>query len=117
MKILLQLLLIALLSIQPLMAWGNTGHRIVGKVAETYLTKNAKMQIQRFLGHHDLSRVSTWADEIKSDPNWKHAWDWHFWSGIFPQLFQQCDARYFPKPSMVGWIIMRSIRVVIVFSF
>ena len=30
MKILLQLLLISLLSIQPLMAWGNTGHRIVG---------------------------------------------------------------------------------------
>ncbi len=33
MKILLQLLLIVLLSIQPLMAWGSTGHRIVGKVA------------------------------------------------------------------------------------
>ena len=62
MKILLQLLLISLLSIQPLMAWGNTGHRIVGKVAETYLTGNAKMQIKKILGHTDLSRVSTWSD-------------------------------------------------------
>jgi hypothetical protein len=60
------------------MAWGNTGHRIVGKVAEQYITKNAELQIKRILGHSDLSRVSTWADEIKSDPNWKHAWDWHF---------------------------------------
>ena len=47
MKILLQLLLIALLSVQPLMAWGSTGHRIVGKVAEKYLTKNANMQIKK----------------------------------------------------------------------
>ena len=78
MKQIIRIFLITLLSIQSLMAWGKTGHRIVGKVAETYLTKNAKMQIQRILGHHDLSRVSTWADEIKSDPNWKHAWDWHF---------------------------------------
>ena len=78
MKILLQLLLIVLLSIQPLMAWGSTGHRIVGKVAEKYLTKNANMQIKKILGHNDLSRVSTWADEIKSDPNWKHAYDWHW---------------------------------------
>ena len=78
MKILLQLLLITLFSIQPLMAWGSTGHRIVGKVAETYLTGNAKMQIKKILGHTDLSRVSTWADEIKSDPNWKHAYDWHW---------------------------------------
>ncbi|MBT3945603.1 MAG: S1/P1 Nuclease [Candidatus Marinimicrobia bacterium] len=78
MKILFKLLLITLLSIQPLMAWGNTGHRIVGKVAEQYITKNAELQIKRILGHSDLSRVSTWADEIKSDPNWKHAWDWHF---------------------------------------
>tara|TARA_B100000029_G_scaffold95753_1_gene85809 strand:+ start:2292 stop:3050 length:759 start_codon:yes stop_codon:yes gene_type:complete len=67
-----------LLMTQFLFGWGKTGHRIVGKVANTYLTKNAKMQVKRILGHEDLSRVSTWADEIKSDPNWDHAWDWHF---------------------------------------
>tara|TARA_B100000029_G_C17506657_1_gene934708 strand:+ start:605 stop:1366 length:762 start_codon:yes stop_codon:yes gene_type:complete len=64
--------------IQNLLAWGSTGHRIVGKVAETYLTKNAKTQIKKLIGHHDLSRMSNWADEIKSDPNWKHANDWHW---------------------------------------
>ena len=30
------------------------------------------------MGHHDLSRLSNWADEIKSDPNWKIANDWHW---------------------------------------
>ena len=63
---------------QPLFGWGKTGHRIVGEVAENYLTKNAKVQIERIMGHHDLSRISNWADHIKSDPAWKHANDWHW---------------------------------------
>ena len=61
-----------------ILGWGKTGHRIVGKVAETYLTKNAKTQIKKLMGHHDLSRMSNWADEIKSDPSWKIANDWHW---------------------------------------
>ena len=60
------------------LGWGKTGHRITGKIAETYLTKNAKTQIKKLMGHHDLSRMSNWADEIKSDPNWKIANDWHW---------------------------------------
>ena len=63
------LILIFILLSQLLLAWGNTGHRIVGKIAETYLTKNAKMQIKRLIGHHDLSRISNWADEIKVHTN------------------------------------------------
>ena len=73
-----KLIFIFIFVIQNLFGWGNTGHRIVGKVAETYLTKNAKVQIKKLMGHHDLSRMSNWADEIKSDPNWKHANDWHW---------------------------------------
>ena len=74
----LQILFILLLSFQSLMAWSRTGHRIVGNIAEQFLTKNAKAQINRIIGHNDRSRLSYWADEIKSDPEWKHAWDWHF---------------------------------------
>ena len=60
------------------LGWGKKGHRITAKIAETYLTKNAKIQIKKLMGHHDLSRMSNWADEIKSDPNWKIANDWHW---------------------------------------
>ena len=66
MKIKYLVLFFILLS-QSLLAWGNTGHRIVGEIAETYLTKNAKMQIKKLIGHHDLSRISNWGDEIKAD--------------------------------------------------
>ena len=74
----IKLVFIFVLLGQSLFGWGNTGHRIVGKVAETYLTKNAKAQIKILMGHHDLSRMSYWADHIKSDPDWKHANDWHW---------------------------------------
>ena len=74
----MKLLFTFLLPFQILFGWGSTGHRIVGKVAETYLTKNAKVQIRKLMGHHDLSRMSNWADHIKSDVNWKHANDWHW---------------------------------------
>ena len=66
------------LLISFMFGWGKTGHRITGEVAEKYLTKNAKTQIKKLMGHHDLSRMSNWADEIKSDPKWKIANDWHW---------------------------------------
>ena len=61
--------------IHYLFAWGNTGHRIVGKIAEDRLSNNAKRQIKNIVGHHDLAYISIWADRIKSDPNWNHAYD------------------------------------------
>jgi len=78
MKITIKILFAISILSQTLFGWGKTGHRIVGKVAETYLTKNAKIQIKKLMGHHDLSRMSNWADEIKSDPAWKKASDWHW---------------------------------------
>ncbi len=78
MNPLLKITLIITFITQLSFGWGKTGHRIVGKIAETYLTKNAKMQIKKLMGHHDLSRMGNWADEIKSDPDWKKANDWHW---------------------------------------
>ena len=49
-----------------ILGWGKTGHRITAEIAETYLTKNAKIQIKRLMGHHDLSRMSNWAYGIFS---------------------------------------------------
>ena len=74
----IKILIVYTLLFSFVLGWGKTGHRITGKIAETYLTKNAKTQIKKIMGHHDLSRMSNWADEIKSDPNWKIANDWHW---------------------------------------
>ena len=70
--------IIVLFFLNILLGWGKTGHRITGEISEKYLTKNAKLQIKKLIGHHDISRLANWADEIKSDPKWKKANNWHY---------------------------------------
>ena len=65
-----QAILIVILDQPKSFCLGKTGHRIVGRIAENYLTKNAKHHLKKLMGHHDLSRMSNWADEIKSDSYW-----------------------------------------------
>ncbi|WP_109339192.1 S1/P1 nuclease [Saliniradius amylolyticus] len=50
-------------------AWGQTGHRITGAIAEQYLTSEAKAAIDRILGPEDLAEASTWPDEMRSHPS------------------------------------------------
>ena len=63
-----------------LFAWGPNGHRIVGRIAMNHLTDEAARAIECLLGPEELDQVSTWPDEIRSDPNWKKADPWHFLS-------------------------------------
>lgn len=51
-------------------AWGPTGHRVVGRIAERHLTPEAQRGVAAILGPDSLARVSTWADDIRSDPDW-----------------------------------------------
>lgn len=60
------------------MAWGITGHRVVGAIAESYLNAKAKKEIQRILGTESLAMASNWADFIKSDSAYDYLYNWHF---------------------------------------
>ncbi|MCL4838373.1 MAG: S1/P1 nuclease [Thermoanaerobaculia bacterium] len=62
----------------PLAAWGPTGHRAVGLLAERQLSEAARAGVAELIGPDSLAEVSNWADEIKSDPAWKHADPWHY---------------------------------------
>ena len=62
----------------PVAAWGPNGHRIVGQIAENHLTDAARKGITELVGRASLAQISTWADEIKSDPAWRHASPWHY---------------------------------------
>jgi hypothetical protein len=72
--------LVALLLAAPsaVHAWGPNGHRIVGRVAMHHLTDEAARAVECLIGPEGLDQVSTWPDEIRSDPNWKQATPWHF---------------------------------------
>ena len=60
------------------MAWGLLGHRIVGEIADSYLTKKSKKAIEAILGNETLAMCSNWADFIKSDPSYNYLSNWHY---------------------------------------
>jgi nuclease S1 len=73
------LVLVLLLTVPAsVLAWGANGHRIVGKIAANHLTDEAALAVACLIGPEGLDQASTWADEIRSDPNWKKADPWHF---------------------------------------
>lgn len=58
--------------------WGKTGHRATGEIASYYLTDQAKKKIYNLLDGASLALVSTYADEIKSDPKYDKYFSWHY---------------------------------------
>jgi hypothetical protein len=58
--------------------WGMLGHRIVGQIAESYLTPKAKAAVQKILGTESIAIASNWADFIKSDTSYNYLSSWHY---------------------------------------
>ena len=60
------------------MAWGVIGHRVVGEIADHYLTPKAKANIFKILGNESIAMASNYADFIKSDTNMAYVSPWHY---------------------------------------
>ena len=58
--------------------WGRTGHRATGHVAQEYLSPKAKQKIKELLDGQSLAFVSTYGDDIKSDPEYRKYGPWHY---------------------------------------
>ena len=59
-------------------SWGTTGHFSVGLIAERHLTPKAKNAIQDLLGTESLSGISSWADDVRGESDYKHTGPWHY---------------------------------------
>lgn len=59
-------------------AWGPVGHRAVGRIAERHLTPQAARAVADLLAPEQLAYVTTWADEIRPEPEWAKADAWHW---------------------------------------
>ena len=59
-------------------AWGPTGHRVVGRIAEHHVSPETAQAITCLIGPETLAQVATWPDDIRSDPAWKRADPWHY---------------------------------------
>ena len=58
--------------------WGQTGHRIVGEIADMYLTNKARKAITEILGDESIAISSNWPDFIKSDTAYNYLSPWHY---------------------------------------
>ena len=58
--------------------WGKTGHRIIGQIAQDHLTPKALATITELLNGETLATVSTWADEMRSNPDFRPYDKWHY---------------------------------------
>src|SRR6218665_207188 len=72
------LLSILLLFSVPSRAWGPEGHRVVGKIAERFLTPRTRVAINRLLGGQPLSSCTTWMDEMRRNPQFRYMANWHW---------------------------------------
>jgi hypothetical protein len=73
------------------MAWGVTGHRITGWIADQYLNKKTRKEIERILGQQSLAIASTWMDEVRSDSAYNYMEDWHWVTILDGQSYEQSE--------------------------
>lgn len=71
--------------------WGQTGHRVVGEIAQKHLSCKAKRKIKKILGGQSLAFVSTFADEIKSDKKYRTFSPWHYVNVPFGETYHDCE--------------------------
>ena len=67
--------------------WGKTGHRTTGAIAEQYLSRKAKKAIYKLLDGESLALVSTYADDIKSDEQYRSFGPWHYVNVPFDKTY------------------------------
>ena len=58
--------------------WGKTGHRVIGQIAQDHLTPEALKAVTELLDGETLATVSTYADEIRSNPAYDGFKIWHY---------------------------------------
>ncbi|HWW43055.1 S1/P1 nuclease [Pedobacter sp.] len=59
-------------------SWGAIGHQTVARVAENHLTPEAKLAVKDLLGNETLPGISSWADQVRSEPAYKATGPYHF---------------------------------------
>ena len=64
------------------LAWGPTGHRAVGLIAERHLDKKTAKALEQLMPTESLARASTWPDHIRSDHDFA-------WVSALPPALQE----------------------------
>ncbi len=71
--------------------WGQTGHRVVGAIADNYLKSNTKRELKKLLNYESLALASTFADEIKSDARYNKFKTWHYLNMSLDETYETSE--------------------------
>ncbi len=109
MKIKSKILLLSIMLIATVSsAYGPIGHRAIAKIAESYLTDEAKKQITELLDGEGIVIVSTYADDIKSDRDFDYTQMWHYVNADDGQSYN--DSKKNPDGDLIS-AINKSIEI------
>jgi hypothetical protein len=72
------ILLILAIAPMQVFGWGQTGHRVVGQIAENHLNPEAAKAVKALLGEESLAMCANWMDHIKSNDAYDHMNPWHY---------------------------------------
>jgi hypothetical protein len=61
-----------------LVSWGYEGHYAVAAIAENHLTPNTQLAVKNLLGHKTMADVSSYADDLRSDPAYASTKELHY---------------------------------------
>ncbi len=76
-KAILSIILLGLLL--PVFSYGPIAHRAISLIAYEELTPEARRQVDMILGVKGIVYESTWADEIRSEPEkYSYSYPWHY---------------------------------------
>lgn len=71
--------------------WGQIGHRVTGWIAQDLLSLQARQEINRVLEGKSLAEVSTWMDEVRSDPSFDYMGPWHYVTIPLGQTYETAE--------------------------
>ncbi|WP_419212241.1 S1/P1 nuclease [Maribacter sp. X9] len=90
-NILVLLFLVSNLAFANDIVWSKTGHRVVGEVAEQYLSRKAKRAIENLLDGKSLAAVANFGDEIKADRAYSKFSAWHYVNIPFGKTYAEIE--------------------------
>jgi hypothetical protein len=62
----------------PATGWGAGGHRTIGEMSESLLTKRAKQKVWSIFGNSSIAMMSIWGDFVRSDSAYNYTYSWHY---------------------------------------
>lgn len=93
-------------------AYDNVGHRIISDIAYQNLSKKARKQTDNVLGVKGIVYESSWADEIRSDNNYKYSYQWHY-QNLKDNMTSDDLKRLIDNPNSEGEHLLYAINLMI----